>query len=77
MTQIISLFQAAVVFGTVILFGAVGEILAEKAGNQRGCGKCAMLHRMSPKLVFVCHHRVVPGGSMHTGNGCLIEWFRD
>lgn len=33
MTQIISLFQAAVVFGTVILFGAVGEILAEKAGN--------------------------------------------
>ena len=33
MTQIISLFQAAVVFGTVILFGAVGEILTEKAGN--------------------------------------------
>ncbi len=33
MTQIISLIQAAVVFGTVILFGAVGEILAEKAGN--------------------------------------------
>ena len=51
--------------------------LAEKAGNQRGCGKCAMLHRMSPRLVFVCHHRVAPGGSMHSGNGCLIEWFRD
>ncbi len=33
MTQIISLIQAAVVFGTVILFGAVGEILAEKSGN--------------------------------------------
>ena len=33
MTQIISLFQAAVIFGTVILFGAVGEILTEKAGN--------------------------------------------
>lgn len=33
MTQIVSLFQAAIVFGTVILFGAVGEILAEKAGN--------------------------------------------
>lgn len=33
MTQVISLIQAAVVFGTVILFGAVGEILAEKSGN--------------------------------------------
>ena len=33
MTQIVSLFQAAIVFGTVILFGAIGEILAEKAGN--------------------------------------------
>ena len=33
MTQLVSLFQAAVVFGTVILFGAVGEILTEKAGN--------------------------------------------
>lgn len=33
MTQIISLFQAAVAFGTVILFGATGEILAEKSGN--------------------------------------------
>jgi len=33
MTQIVALFQAAIVFGTVILFGAAGEILAEKAGN--------------------------------------------
>lgn len=33
MTQIISLIQAAVVFGTVIMFGAVGETLAEKSGN--------------------------------------------
>ncbi|MEA5048248.1 MAG: ABC transporter permease [Eubacteriales bacterium] len=33
MNQAISLIQAAVVFGTVILFGAVGEILAEKSGN--------------------------------------------
>lgn len=33
MSQIVSLFQAAVYFGTVILFGAVGEILAEKSGN--------------------------------------------
>lgn len=33
MAQVISLIQAAVVFGTVILFGAVGEILAEKSGN--------------------------------------------
>lgn len=33
MTQIVSLIQAAVVFGTVILFGAVGEILTEKSGN--------------------------------------------
>ena len=33
MSQIVSIFQAAVYFGTVILFGAVGEILAEKSGN--------------------------------------------
>jgi simple sugar transport system permease protein len=33
MTQVVSLIQAAVVFGTVIMFGAVGEILAEKSGN--------------------------------------------
>lgn len=33
MAQFVSLFQAAVIFGTVILFGAAGEILAEKAGN--------------------------------------------
>ncbi|MEA4870574.1 hypothetical protein SDC9_67605 [bioreactor metagenome] len=33
MTGIISLFQAAVVFGTIIIFGAVGEILTEKSGN--------------------------------------------
>ncbi|NMA37845.1 MAG: ABC transporter permease [Papillibacter sp.] len=33
MSQIISLIQAAVVFGTVIMFGAVGEILSEKSGN--------------------------------------------
>ncbi len=33
MTQILSLLQAALVFGTVILFGALGEILTEKSGN--------------------------------------------
>ena len=33
MDQILSLFQAALVFGTVILFGAIGEILTEKSGN--------------------------------------------
>ncbi len=33
MTQAISLFQASIVFGTVILFGAVGEILTEKSGS--------------------------------------------
>ncbi|MBR0026980.1 MAG: ABC transporter permease, partial [Clostridia bacterium] len=33
MSEIISLIQAAVIFGTVILFGATGEILAEKSGN--------------------------------------------
>lgn len=33
MTQIVSLIQAAVVFGTVILFGATGEIITEKSGN--------------------------------------------
>ena len=33
MTQFLSLLQAALVFGTVILFGAIGEILTEKSGN--------------------------------------------
>lgn len=33
MTQLISLFQAAIVFGTVIMYGAAGEILTEKSGN--------------------------------------------
>lgn len=33
MTGFISLFQAAVVFGTVIMFGAVGETITEKSGN--------------------------------------------
>lgn len=32
MDQIVSLIQAAIVFGTVIMFGCVGEILTEKAG---------------------------------------------
>ncbi len=33
MAQLLSLLQAAMVFGTVILFGAMGEILTEKSGN--------------------------------------------
>jgi len=33
MTEVISLFQAAIVFGTIIIYGAVGEILTEKSGN--------------------------------------------
>ncbi len=33
MTQILALMQATIVFGTVILFGALGEILTEKSGN--------------------------------------------
>ena len=33
MTSFLSLFNNAIVFGTVILFGALGEILTEKSGN--------------------------------------------
>ncbi|MCR5251387.1 MAG: ABC transporter permease [Lachnospiraceae bacterium] len=33
MSSLISLLQAAVYFGTVIMFGCIGEILTEKAGN--------------------------------------------
>ena len=33
MTELLSLLQAAMVFGTVILFGAIGEIITEKSGN--------------------------------------------
>lgn len=32
-TSLISLIQAAVCFGTVILFGALGEVIAEKSGS--------------------------------------------
>ncbi|MDD3346966.1 ABC transporter permease [Oscillibacter sp.] len=32
-TQLIQLIQSAIVFGTVILYGALGEILTEKSGN--------------------------------------------
>ncbi|MCD8048178.1 MAG: ABC transporter permease [Clostridia bacterium] len=33
MASLISLIRAAVVFGTVIMFGAVGEVVAEKSGS--------------------------------------------
>ena len=33
MTQLLSLLQAAIIFGTVILFGSLGEILSEKSGS--------------------------------------------
>lgn len=33
MTDILSLLQASIVFGTVILYGALGEIITEKSGN--------------------------------------------
>ncbi|MDR0951595.1 MAG: ABC transporter permease [Oscillospiraceae bacterium] len=33
MTQLIQLIQEALAFGTVILFGAIGELLTEKSGN--------------------------------------------
>ncbi len=33
MTQLFALLNSAIIFGTVILYGAVGEILTEKAGN--------------------------------------------
>lgn len=33
MEQLVQLLQSAVVFGTVIMFGALGEILTEKSGN--------------------------------------------
>ncbi|MBP5653604.1 MAG: ABC transporter permease [Lachnospiraceae bacterium] len=33
MTELLTLFHSAVVFGTVIMFGALGEILTEKSGN--------------------------------------------
>lgn len=33
MDQLVSLFQAAIAFGTVIMFGALGEIFTEKSGS--------------------------------------------
>ena len=32
--QIIQLLQSAICFGTVIMFGAIGEILTEKSGRK-------------------------------------------
>ena len=32
-TQFLALFHVAVVFGTIIMFGALGEIITEKSGN--------------------------------------------
>ena len=31
--KFLSLFQSAIVYGTIILYGAAGEILTEKSGN--------------------------------------------
>lgn len=33
MTELVAIIRAAVAFGTVIMFGAVGEIITEKSGN--------------------------------------------
>lgn len=33
MTSLITLLNSSIIFGTVILFGAIGEILTEKSGN--------------------------------------------
>ena len=33
MNNVIALWQSAVTFGTVILFGALGELITEKSGN--------------------------------------------
>ena len=33
MAQLISLMQVSIAFGTVIMFGCIGEIITEKAGN--------------------------------------------
>ena len=32
-SALISLLQSAIIFGTVIMFGCLGEILTEKSGN--------------------------------------------
>ena len=33
MSSFISLFTSAIAFGTIIMFGALGEILTEKGGH--------------------------------------------
>ena len=33
MEQLIALIKAAIVFGTVIMYGCIGETLTEKSGN--------------------------------------------
>ena len=44
MSNFISLWQAAITFGTVILFGALGELITEKSGN---------LNLGTPGIVFL------------------------
>ena len=48
-SQIIQLLQSAVCFGTVIMFGAIGEILTEKSGNLNlGVPGLSLIHISEP-----------------------------
>ena len=54
--QIVQLIQSAIQFGTVILFGAMGEILTEKSGN---------LNLGIPGIMYIGAISGVVGGFMY------------
>ena len=58
MSNFISLWQAAVTFGTVILFGALGELITEKSGNLNlGNDKRTLLTVITQLLPYVGYPR--------------------
>ncbi len=74
MNSFISLFTASIVFGTVILFGATGEILTEKSGNLNlGVPGIMFIGGISGLMVaFYYENACIAAGSDPSSFICLI-----
>lgn len=71
MDKIIALFQSAVTFGTVIMFGAMGEIVTEKSGHLNlGVPGIMYLGAISSLLVAFAYER---GGGTSPVVGVLLS----
>lgn len=72
LTKFLSLFHLAVVFGTVIMFGALGEILTERSGNLNlgvpGIMYLGAIAGMAAPFmyenVYCVEHAVTPNGAI-------------